>query len=305
VIRPQSGAELDRLKVLLDAWRQHDWRRLEERWNAIPHYRTHLDGLNIAFWHLRSPESTAIPLVLTHGWPGSVLEFEKILGPLTDPVAHGGSAEDAFHVVVPSLPGFGFSDQPRERGWNPGRTARAWAELMSVLGYERFGAHGGDWGAYISIELARLVPERVSGLHLTMPLASPLPEDRISADDAEKRMIEKRDQFLMDGFGFVMIQGSRPQTLGYSLLDSPAGLAAWLGEKLLAFADTRPESGGEVSLAPAGQHRPLLVHRHRRLDSSLVLGSHSMGTAKCGRGKRAASDRTQPPVRCSRPNRTQ
>jgi pimeloyl-ACP methyl ester carboxylesterase len=187
--------------------------------------------------------------VLTHGWPGSVLEFEKILGPLTDPVAHGGSAEDAFHVVVPSLPGFGFSDQPRERGWNPGRTARAWAELMSVLGYERFGAHGGDWGAYISIELARLVPERVSGLHLTMPLASPLPEDRISADDAEKRMIEKRDQFLMDGFGFVMIQGSRPQTLGYSLLDSPAGLAAWLGEKLLAFADTRPESGGEVSLA--------------------------------------------------------
>jgi epoxide hydrolase len=140
-----QGIELDRLKVLLDAWRQHDWRGLEERWNAIPHYRTHLDGLNIAFWHLRSPEPTAIPLVLTHGWPGSVLEFEKILGPLTDPVAHGGSAEDAFHVVVPSLPGFGFSDRPRERGWNPGRTARAWAEPMSVLGYERFGAHGGDW----------------------------------------------------------------------------------------------------------------------------------------------------------------
>jgi epoxide hydrolase len=244
-----QGIELDRLKVLLDAWRQHDWRGLENRWNAIPHYRTHLDGLNIAFWHLRSPEPTAIPLVLTHGWPGSVLEFEQVLGPLTDPVAHGGSAEDAFHVVVPSLPGFGFSERPRERGWNPGRTARAWAELMSVLGYERFGAHGGDWGAYIGIELARLVPERVSGLHLTMPLASPLPEDRISADDAEKRMIEKRGQFLMDGFGFVMIQGSRPQTLGYSLLDSPAGLAAWLGEKLLAFADTRPESGGGVSLA--------------------------------------------------------
>jgi len=123
------------------------------------------DGLNIAFWHLRSPEPTAIPLVLTPGWPGSVLEFEKILGPLIDPVAHGGSAEDAFHVVVPSLPGFGFSDPPRERGWNPGRTARAWAELMSLLGYERFGAHGGDWGAFISIELARLVHNRVSGLH--------------------------------------------------------------------------------------------------------------------------------------------
>jgi pimeloyl-ACP methyl ester carboxylesterase len=244
-----QGMQLDRLTTLLSAWRQHDWRGVEARWNAIPHYKTQLSDLNIAFWHLRSPEPTAIPLLLTHGWPGSVLEFEKILGPLTDPVAHGGSVEDAFHVVVPSIPGFGFSDRPRERGWNPGRTALAWAALMSGLGYERFGAHGGDWGAFISIELAVLIPDRVLGLHLTMPLASPLPDDHISADDKEKRMIEKRGQFLMDGYGFGMIQGTRPQTLGYSLLDSPAGLAAWLGEKLVAFADTRSEAGGGVNLA--------------------------------------------------------
>jgi pimeloyl-ACP methyl ester carboxylesterase len=243
-----QGLQLERMEILLDAWRRHDWRGLETRWNSIPHYRTAIDGLDIAFWHRRSAEPLAIPLVLTHGWPGSVLEFETMLGPLTDPVAHGGAAEDAFHVIVPSLPGFGFSDRPREPGWTPGRTARAWAELMSLLGYERFGAHGGDWGAYIGIELAHLVPERVSGLHLTMPFASPLPEDRLSADEKEQGMLEKRDHFLRDGFGFGMIQRTRPQTLGYSLLDSPAGLAAWLSEKLVAFSDTRPGSGGGVSL---------------------------------------------------------
>ncbi|WP_214410297.1 epoxide hydrolase family protein [Sphaerisporangium fuscum] len=244
-----QGIELDRLRLLLDTWRQHDWRAREEQWNRIPHYRVRLDGLRIAFWHVRSPEPAALPLVLTHGWPGSVLEFEDVLGPLTDPVAHGGSASDAFHVVVPALPGFGFSDRPRERGWNPARTARAWAELMSVLGYERFGAHGGDWGAFVSTELARLVPERVAGLHLTMPIASPLPGDRISPDPAERRMLERRDVHLADGYGFGMIMSTRPQTLGYSLLDSPAGLAAWLGEKFAAYSDTRPEAGGGVSVS--------------------------------------------------------
>ncbi|MGN9789419.1 alpha/beta fold hydrolase [Nonomuraea sp. ZG12] len=141
---------------------------------------------------MRSPEPTALPLLLTHGWPGSVLEFENVLGPLSDPVAHGGSASDAFHVVVPALPGFGFSDRPRERGWHPARTARAWAELMTVLGYERFGAHGGDWGSFVSTELARLVPKRVAGLHLTMPIASPLPGDRTLPDPAEQRMLEPK-----------------------------------------------------------------------------------------------------------------
>ncbi|MFD9890451.1 epoxide hydrolase family protein [Amycolatopsis sp. NPDC059027] len=244
-----QGLELRRLETLLDAWREHDWRAKEAQWNAIPHYRASLDGLGIAFWHVRSPEPAAMPLLLTHGWPGSVLEFEDVLGPLTDPVAHGGSAADAFHVVVPALPGFGFSDRPREQGWHPGRTARAWAGLMTVLGYPRFGAHGGDWGAQVSTELARLVPERVTGLHLTMPLASPLPEDRISPDPAEQRLLDRRDLHLMDGYGFGTQMSTRPQTIGYALLDSPAGLAAWLGEKFAAYGDNRPEAGSRMSVA--------------------------------------------------------
>jgi pimeloyl-ACP methyl ester carboxylesterase len=232
-----QGIELRRMNALLDAWRWHDWRATEARWNAIPHYRVLLDGLGIAFWHVRSPEPAALPLLLTHGWPGSVLEFEDVLGPLSDPVAHGGSAHDAFHVVVPALPGFGFSDRPAEPGWHPGRTARAWAELMTELGYQRFAAHGGDWGAYVGTELARLVPERVAGLHLTTPVASPLPEDRVVPTWDEQRMLDRRDLHLADGYGFGMLMGTRPQTLGYSLLDSPAGLAAWLGEKFAAYAD--------------------------------------------------------------------
>ncbi|WP_091612991.1 epoxide hydrolase family protein [Amycolatopsis saalfeldensis] len=244
-----QGIGLNRLRSLLDAWRQHDWRSLEKRWNAIPHYRTRLDGLDIAFWHVRSPEPRASPLVLTHGWPGSVLEFESVIGPLTDPVSHGGSAEDAFDVVVPAMPGFGFSERPDEPGWNTGRTARAWAELMTRLGYERFGAHGGDWGAFISTELARQEPERVAALHLTMPIAWPRPEDLETADEAERRLIAKRDRFLATGPTHVIAQGMLPQTLGYSLLDSPAGLAAWLDEALVAFSDTRPEAGGGVSVA--------------------------------------------------------
>ncbi|WP_409465011.1 epoxide hydrolase family protein [Amycolatopsis sp. GA6-003] len=244
-----QGIQLAQLSTLLTAWREHDWPALEKRWNAIPHYRMVLDGLGIAFWHVRSPEPDALPLVLTHGWPGSVLEFEDVIGPLSDPVAHGGSARDAFHLVIPALPGFGFSDRPREQGWNPGRTARAWARLMTVLGYPRFGAHGGDWGAYVSTELARLVPERVAGLHLTMPLASPTPDDLLAPSPAEQRIIDRRNLHLADGYGFGMQMSTRPQTLGYSLLDSPAGLAAWLGEKFAAYSDTRPESGGGVSIS--------------------------------------------------------
>ncbi|SES30468.1 epoxide hydrolase family protein [Lentzea albida] len=239
---------LDRLEILVDAWRQHDWRSLEQRWNAIPHYRAHIDGLGIAFWHVPSPERTAVPLVLTHGWPGSPLEFETLIGPLTDPVAHGGSADQAFHLVIPSLPGFGFSDRPLGQDWSPCRTAQVWSELMTALGYERFAAHGGDWGAFVSIELARLFPERVIGLHLTMPLASATPEDRVNPRDADRRVFDHHQRHLVDGFGFEPIQSIRPQTLAYSLQDSPVGLASWLGEKLVASSDTRPEAGGGVSV---------------------------------------------------------
>ncbi|MFD2467686.1 epoxide hydrolase family protein [Amycolatopsis silviterrae] len=252
-----QGIRLADLSMLLTAWREHDWPARQARWNAIPHYRAVLDGLGIAFWHVRSPEPDALPLVLTHGWPGSILEFEDVLGPLSDPVAHGGSARDAFHVVIPSLPGFGFSDRPRERGWDPGRTARAWADLMTMLGYERFGAHGGDWGAFVSTELARIAPERVAGLHLTMPLASPLPGDLIAPAPDEQRVLDRRNLHLTDGYGFGMQMSTRPQTLGYSLLDSPAGLAAWLGEKFIAYGDNRPGSGGGVRLSQQVDHLAL------------------------------------------------
>ncbi|MGW0515975.1 epoxide hydrolase family protein [Crossiella sp. NPDC003009] len=252
-----QGIRLWRLATLLESWREHDWRATEARINAIPHYRVFLDGLGIAFWHVRSPEPDARPLLLTHGWPGSVLEFESVLGPLSDPVAHGGSAQDAFHLVVPALPGFGFSERPSEPGWHPGRTARAWAELMTVLGYHHFGAHGGDWGACVSTELARIAPDRVTGLHLTMPLASPLPQDRITPGPAELDALHKRDHHLAEGYGFAQVMGTRPQTIGYSLLDSPAGLAAWLGEKFEAYADTRPTVGGGVSLAQQVDHLAL------------------------------------------------
>ncbi|GAB3274151.1 epoxide hydrolase family protein [Kineosporia babensis] len=231
-----QGVPLERLNTLLRAWREHDWRALEQRWNAIGHYRARLDGLDIAFWHVRSAEPGARPLLLTHGWPGSVLEFENMIGPLTDPVAHGGSAADAFHVVIPALPGYGFSERPAGTGWGLARTARAWAELMAALGYEKFAAHGGDWGSFVSIELATQLPERLLGLHLTMPVASPLPEDRESADEAEQLMLAKRDQFLFLNGTHSLVLGARPQTLGYALLDSPAGLAAWLGERLDEFS---------------------------------------------------------------------
>jgi epoxide hydrolase len=261
-----QGLGVERLRTLVDLWRRLDWRALEERWNAVPHFRTRLDGLDIAFWHVRSPERDALPLVLTHGWPGSVLEFREVVGPLTDPVAHGGSAADAFHVVVPALPGFGLSERPRETGWNTDRTARAWAALMDRLGYQRFGAHGGDWGAFVATALARLVPERVAALHLTMPIAEPGPADRDTADEAEQALLARRDRFLATGPTHVLVQGLLPQTLGYSLLDSPAGLAAWLGQPLADFADTRPEAGGGVD--PVRQVENIALYWHTRTGAS-------------------------------------
>ncbi|SDD98302.1 epoxide hydrolase family protein [Auraticoccus monumenti] len=244
-----QGLQLHRVEHLLQAWRDHDWRAAERRWNAIPHLQARFEDLEVAFWHVRSPVPQATPLILTHGWPGSVLEFERLIGPLTDPVAHGGSEEDAFHVVIPSLPGFGFSGRTRAPGWDPTRTAHAWASLMAALGYPTFGVHGTDYGAFVSIELARLHPERVSRLHLTMPVAWPTPQDVEHADETEQRLLATRNHYLVDGSGYQRIQATRPQTIGYSLVDSPAGLAAWLGEKMVAYADTRPEAGGGVSVA--------------------------------------------------------
>jgi pimeloyl-ACP methyl ester carboxylesterase len=232
-----QGVPLAYLQDLCGYWAgPYDWRATEARLNQIPQFTTSIDGLSVHFLHVRSPHPDAIPLIMTHGWPGSFLEFEQALGPLTDPVAHGGAAADAFHVVVPSLPGYGFSGKPAATGWDVHRIARAWAELMARLGYERFLALGSDWGTSVSTSLALQHPGRLLGIHLIPPLAPP---DRTAGDltEAERAALADLDERTRTGSGYSAEQGTRPQTIGYSLLDSPAGLCAWIAEKLWAWTD--------------------------------------------------------------------
>jgi len=238
-----QGVPVDWLRALCDHWiRDYDWRRLEARLNGLPQYLTEVDGLDIHFVHVRSPHPDALPLVLTHGWPGSVVEFLDVLAPLADPVAHGGDAADAFHVVCPSLPGFGFSGKPARAGWNLARIAMAWSVLMARLGYERYGAQGGDWGAGVTAELAGQQPDRVAGIHLNY---APWPV-RARATSTQDDVTEEERQCLADaathldwGSGYALQQGTRPQTLGYGLTDSPVGQCAWIAEKYWAWTDHR------------------------------------------------------------------
>ncbi|WP_026413262.1 epoxide hydrolase family protein [Actinomadura oligospora] len=223
---------------LAEYWRTgFDWRRQEAALNEFPQFTTEIDGQNIHFLHVRSPEPDALPLILTHGWPGSVAEFMKVVGPLTDPRAHGGDPADAFHVVAPSLPGFGFSGPTRETGWSPRRVARAWAELMSRLGYERYGAQGGDTGAVVSPELGRVAPDNVVGVHVNGALGFPTfaPDEMEGLTEVELgRLAQYSDQ---DRAGYAMIQSTRPQTLAFGLNDSPAGQLAWIVEKFKEWTD--------------------------------------------------------------------
>jgi pimeloyl-ACP methyl ester carboxylesterase len=224
------GVPLDRLKELADHWRTtYDWRRHEARLNEFPQFTTVIDGQNVHFLHVRSPEPGALPLILTHGWPGSVAEFLELIGPLTDPRAHGGDPADAFHVVVPSIPGYGFSGPTTATGWGVSRIARAWAELMSRLGYERYGAQGGDWGARISPELARVAPDHVAGLHLNGFLAFPSgdPAEVEALTAVERARLANISGWAGERSGYAQIQSTRPQTLAYALLDSPVGQLAW------------------------------------------------------------------------------
>ncbi|RCS21829.1 epoxide hydrolase [Phyllobacterium salinisoli] len=233
-----QGVPLDRLQRLVEYWRTaYDWRRFEAQINAFPQFRTDIDGLGFHFLHVRSRHEGALPIILTHGWPGSVIEFLKVIGPLTDPTAHGGRAEDAFHVVIPSLPGYGFSDKPSAPGWDAGRIARAWAELMRVLGYTHWVAQGGDWGAVVTNMLALQKPPGLAAIHLNLPLATPTNLQMEEATAAEREAIAALQMFVTDGRGYYQIQSTRPQTLGYALADSPAGLAAWIYEKFQAWTD--------------------------------------------------------------------
>ncbi|TXK39888.1 epoxide hydrolase family protein [Nonomuraea sp. C10] len=236
------GVPVPYARALAEYWRTgYDWRAHEAALNAFPQFTTEIDGQNVHFLHVRSPEPDALPLLVTHGWPGSVAEFMKVVGPLTDPRAYGGDPADAFHVVAPSLPGFGFSGPTRERGWDMARVAAAWKELMRRLGYGRYGAHGGDTGAVISPMVGRLDPERVVGVHVNGGLGFPSgdPAELEGLTEAERaRLAVYGDQ---DGSGYAMIQSTRPQTLAYGLHDSPAGQLAWIAEKFKEWTDPARE----------------------------------------------------------------
>jgi epoxide hydrolase len=242
-----EGVPLAKMKALVNYWRSgYDMRRLERRLNAVPQYRTKIDGLGVHFLHVRSPHERARPIILTHGWPGSIVEFLNVIGPLTNPTKHGGQPEDAFHVVLPSLPGFGFSDKPAESGWGLPRIARAWAVLMRRLGYTDYLAQGGDWGAGVTTWMAKQHVERLAAIHLNLPILFPPPvEGELS--QAEKATIAQLVAFNDKKAGYAKIQSTRPQTIGYALADSPAGQAAWIYEKLGEWTDSNYQPEREIS----------------------------------------------------------
>ena len=223
-----QGVQLATLQELARYWAtDYDWRKAEAKLNALPQFTTEIDGVEIHFIHVRSRHENALPLIMTHGWPGSVIELLETIGPLTDPTAHGGQAEDAFHLVLPSLPGYGFSGEPAELGWNAGRVAQAWAELMHRLGYTRFVAQGGDVGAAISDAMGRQAPEGLLGIHMNL-LVTALAVTMPTESDQERAASEALATFRATGFGDFLEQATRPQTIGYPLLDSPVALAAWM-----------------------------------------------------------------------------
>ena len=233
-----QGMPLAYLQELCRHWSErYDWRRTERRINAIPQFVTEIDGVEIHFLHARSPHPGALPLIVTHGWPGSIVEFLKVIGPLTDPVARGGDAADAFDVVCPSLPGYGFSGKPSVTGWGVGRIATAWAELMARLGYERYGAQGGDWGAAVTSALGHHDPDHLAGIHLNMPVVDLGSIGLGDLTGAEQEALASLAEFRKQGSGYSKQQSTRPQTLGYGLVDSPAGQCAWIVEKFQAWTD--------------------------------------------------------------------
>ena len=225
----------------------YDWRKIEARLNDLPQFVTEIDGLDIHFVHVRSRHADALPLIMTHGWPGSVIEMLKVVDPLTDPTAHGGSTEDAFDLVLPSLPGYGFSDKPQRPGWDPDRVARAWAELMARLGYQRYVAQGGDWGSVVAESMASQEVPGLVGIHVNMPgtvpeivatvlsRGEPAPMD---LSDRERMAFDALDTFYKTGSGYSWMMRTRPQTLGYSLADSPVGMAAFFYEKFIEWTDS-------------------------------------------------------------------
>jgi len=244
------GTDLAYLKQLIAYWRtSYDWRAAERALNQFRQFRAVVDGLGLHFIHQAGVGPKPLPLLISHGWPGSIVEFTKIIGPLTDPARYGGDPADAFHVVAPSLPGYGFSDHAREPGMHPGKIADLFAGLMQQLGYDRFGAQGGDWGAMITMCLGHQYPARLVGVHLNMVLAFPPDESNPTAGLSEPQMVAlmEMERFKQEETGYQAIQGTKPQTLGYGLNDSPAGLAAWIVEKFRTWTDCHGDVESRIS----------------------------------------------------------
>jgi pimeloyl-ACP methyl ester carboxylesterase len=238
------GVPLDYLKGLAEYWATtYDWRGQEKAMNEFAQFTTVIDDQNVHFLHMRSPEPEALPLLITHGWPGSIAEFLDIISPLADPAAHGGDPADAFHVIAPSIPGFGFSGPTHESGWNTVRVAHAWAELMRRLGYERYGAQGGDTGALVSPELGRIDSEHVVGVHVNNLLTFPSgqPDELNDLSDSDQKRLELMQRWQNELSGYAILQSTRPQTLAYALTDSPAGQLAWIVEKFKDWTDPAAE----------------------------------------------------------------
>jgi pimeloyl-ACP methyl ester carboxylesterase len=224
-----QGVQLATIQELARYWAtEHDWRTVEAKLNALPQFTTEIDGVEIHFIHVKSPHEDALPLIMTHGWPGSVIELLGTVGPLTNPTAHGGRAEDAFDLVLPSLPGYGFSGEPAEVGWDPGRVARAWAELMGRLGYGRYVAQGGDVGASVTDAMGRQAPEGLVGIHMNLLVTVLAMPSLPTESEQERAAADALATFRTSGFAYFLEQATRPQTIGYALLDSPVALAAWL-----------------------------------------------------------------------------
>jgi pimeloyl-ACP methyl ester carboxylesterase len=238
-----QGAPLRYVKDLVAYWRhEYDWRRCEAQLNAWGQYKTEIDGVGIHFLHIRSTEPDALPLIMTHGWPGSVIEFNKVIGPLTNPVAHGGSAKDAFHLILPSLPGYGFSDRTTRAGWRVERISKAWIELMNRLSYgKRWAAQGGDWGCAVTSVIGQNAPSGLVGIHLNVPFLIPPTSGDFDAE--EIRALADREQYERRLMGYALQQSTQPQTLGYALNDSPVGQAAWIYQRFWDWCEqqTRPE----------------------------------------------------------------
>lgn len=242
-----QGPKLERLRALVAHWQKdYDWRATETQLNQWNSSRTEIDGLGIHFLHIRSPHSDALPLLMTHGWPGSVLEFRAMIGPLTDPTAYGGQASDAFHLVIPALPGFGFSDKPTSPGWGVGKTASAWVQLMARLGYgQRWAAQGGDWGSAVTTALGHMRPPGLVGIHLNMVMYQPTQDEIAQATPEEQRMLADAQRYDQELSGYMKVQSTRPQSVGFALADSPVGLAAWI----YALFQDASDSGGEPERA--------------------------------------------------------